>query len=84
VYAIIGTYMGTPTIWGVGDTPEEALSEARENLSLEGYSCSWSVVRITEDQARAVTKKGADGTNPITIGIEVSAKDWLSLGYPRA
>jgi hypothetical protein len=50
--------MGNPTIWGVGDTPEECLSEARENLSLEDYSCPWSIVRITEDQAQAVTKKG--------------------------
>jgi len=81
MYAIIGIYSDKPTIWGIGGTPDEALADAQSN----GFQISnWSIIPITDDQVRMITKKGAEGTDPRAIGIELAEKDWLNLGYRRA
>ena len=77
-YAAIGTDGTRPVIWGLGESPEDALVDAREQWSGEGFTGEVDLltlqIELTEEQEELI-ELGEVSTE--ALGIELPAA-WLA------
>lgn len=59
-FAAIGDDGRRPVVWGVGDTDEEALADARSELRQAGATSELRVVEITAERRAAIEAGDVD------------------------